>query len=128
MSDTRYGLTRTLIGARFIPFSRSSTKPEGTSSWIVSTSLATRVMELLACHAWSRNVASSTARYAGIFCHQVPRRRSLWARVEASTGGFLGTMGSLATILRERGMGPQSIFPTCREAPQAAFSSGDHVG
>ena len=96
MSDTRYGLTRTLIGARFMPFSRSSMNPGGTSSWIVSTSLATRVIEFFACHAWSRNVGSSTDLYAGIFCHHVPPRSSLWARVEASTGGFFGTMGSLS--------------------------------
>ncbi len=41
MSDTMYGLTRTLMGARFMPLSRSSMNPRGTSSWIVSTSLAT---------------------------------------------------------------------------------------
>jgi len=51
MSDTMYGLTRTLMGACFIPLSRSSTKPGGTMPSIVSTSLTTRVIEFLACQA-----------------------------------------------------------------------------
>src|SRR5258708_21597909 len=57
-------------------------------SCIVSTSLATLVMEFLACHAWSKNAVSPTVLYAGICCHHGPRRRSLCARAFCSAGGF----------------------------------------
>ncbi len=86
MSDSRYGETRTLIGARSKPARRVLDElrrrpgpgaPRG--------ACATFVIEFFACHLWSRNSASLTLAYAGILCQNGPRRSCLWTSVASST-------------------------------------------
>jgi hypothetical protein len=50
MSDSRYGETRTLIGARAKPMVASSMNSADTTSRRASRSLSGRVMDFFACH------------------------------------------------------------------------------
>ena len=61
ISDSRYGDTRTDIGARAKPRSASAMNASDTSPRSAASSLGMFVIEFFACHLWSRNSASLTA-------------------------------------------------------------------
>lgn len=74
---------------------------------------------------------SSTAAYAGIRCHQGPRRKSRCASVDGETGGFLGAEGA---VVGTRGKGDVDIggfslfvprgHPGCNKAPLQGVTIG----
>src|SRR5580700_1952343 len=123
MRATRYGLTRTLIGAFFMPSSTSLMNSAGARSWMVEMSLSILVIELFACQLWSRNCASLTSRYAGIRCQKGPRTRSRCLRVEGSTGGFFATIGSAADERTFSGVVSMGVRFAFSHAPAARATS-----